>query len=117
MPRDDPALQVAERVIADPADGRTLADWGRVVGAGERTLVRYFAQQTGLTFTTWRTQVRMRAALGHLERGASTSATAGLVGYRDVGAFIDAFRRATGATPGSFRRRCATQPSDASGVS
>lgn len=47
----------------------------------------------------------MRAALAHLERGASTSSAAGLVGYRDVGAFIEAFRRATGSTPGSFKRR------------
>lgn len=107
MPTDDRAIAVAERVIADPADGRTLAEWGRVVGAGERTLVRYFAEQTGLTFSAWRTHVRMRAASAHLERGGTTTAAAALVGYRDVGAFIDAFRRTMGCTPGSFKRRCA----------
>jgi quercetin dioxygenase-like cupin family protein len=32
--------KVAEKLRVNPADQRTLADWGRVVGASERTLAR-----------------------------------------------------------------------------
>ena len=35
---------------ADPGDGRTLAEWGREVGASARTLARAFAADTGLPF-------------------------------------------------------------------
>lgn len=105
MPRDDRALAVARALLADPADGRSLTDWGRVVGASERTLVRFFSGETGLSFSAWRSRVRIRAALRHLDAGATTAATASGVGYRNVGAFIDAFHRATGVTPGAYRTR------------
>ena len=31
-PDDEPAAQVATALLADPADGRTLAEWGRTSG-------------------------------------------------------------------------------------
>ena len=46
-PADDPARLVADQLAADPADGRTLAQWGREVGASERTLARAFLAGTG----------------------------------------------------------------------
>lgn len=103
MPFDGRALAVARALLADPADGRALSAWGREVGASERTLVRFFSTETGLSFSAWRSRVRLRAALGHLDAGATTSSAAARVGYRNVGAFIDAFQRVTGITPGAYR--------------
>jgi hypothetical protein len=40
LPAEDRARQVAQALTGDPADGRTLAQWGRQVGASERTLAR-----------------------------------------------------------------------------
>lgn len=105
MPVDRRARAVAQALIVDPADGRTLAEWGSAVGASERTLIRLFAEQTGLTFTAWRTQLRLGVALELLDDDCDTSSTARRVGYANVGAFIDMFRRSTGATPGQYRRR------------
>ncbi len=55
MPADDRAREVADAIAADPADGRTLAEWGREVGASERTLARAFLADTGVSFGRWRT--------------------------------------------------------------
>jgi AraC-like DNA-binding protein len=102
MPRDPHALAVARALVTHPADDRGLEDWGRHVGASRRTLVRIFAAETGLTFSRWRTQVRVSAATDHLVEGRSVRETAHLVGYDDPGAFIEAFHRVLGTTPGAY---------------
>src|SRR6266704_558428 len=61
MPADERARQVAEALAADPADGRTLAAWGREVGASARTLARAFTAGTGLPFGRWRVLLRLQA--------------------------------------------------------
>ncbi|WP_438453420.1 helix-turn-helix transcriptional regulator, partial [Streptomyces asiaticus] len=71
--------------------------------SGVRTLSRLFLAETGLTFSQWRTRVRVRAAVGHLATGASVKTTARAVGYRKPSAFIAAFQRVTGQTPGTYR--------------
>jgi len=40
LPDDDRARQVALALLDDPADKRTLPEWGREVGASARTLAR-----------------------------------------------------------------------------
>lgn len=102
LPTDDRALAVAERLRADPADTRTLAEWGRVVGAGERTLMRAFVAGTGLTFHQWRTRARILAALPRLAEGISVAAVAPAVGYATASAFGSAFRRVLGTTPTAY---------------
>ncbi|MER7769071.1 helix-turn-helix transcriptional regulator [Kitasatospora sp. NPDC096140] len=104
MPVDPRALDVARALVADPADPRTLAQWGHHVGAGARTLARAFAADTGITFARWRTAVRLRAALGHLAHGEPVGRVAGRVGYATPSAFVAAFVRETGLTPGSYFR-------------
>lgn len=102
MPRDQRVRAVAERLLADPADPRELTDWADEVHAGARTLSRLFPAETGLTFAAWRTRVRIRAAVRLLGQGTSVNATARAVGYRTPSAFVSAFRRVTGYTPGSY---------------
>jgi len=104
MPTDDRALDVARGLLADPADGRSLAEWGRAVGASGRTLTRAFLAGTGIPFGRWRTAVRLRAALPHLASGEPISVVADRVGYRTPSAFVAAFRRETGLTPGAYFR-------------
>ena len=68
-PSDERARDVAEALLADPADPRTLHDWGHAVGASSRTLARAFLSDTGLSFGRWRTLVSP-AGLAALPRGA-----------------------------------------------
>lgn len=102
MPRDPRAVQLARAVIADPADGRDFATWARHVGASTRTLARVFARETGLSFTRWRAQVRLRAALIHLAGGAPVAVVARRVGYHTPSAFVAVFRQTLGVTPSHY---------------
>jgi AraC-like DNA-binding protein len=102
MPRDPRCRAIAERILAEPATAWELADWAAEVGAGTRTLARLFRAQTSMSFGRWRTQVRMRAAIGQLAVGRPVSVVARQVGYSTTSSFVAAFRRATGRTPGTY---------------
>ncbi|MGH7639620.1 MAG: AraC family transcriptional regulator [Candidatus Dormibacteria bacterium] len=104
MPPDPRARRVAEGLVADPSDQRRLAAWGRSAGASERTLARAFLTGTGLPFARWRRLVRIQASLPHLAHGRTVAAAAALVGYETPSAFVAAFRRETGLTPGAYFR-------------
>jgi len=96
---------IAGALRDDPADQRTLADWGREVGASERTLARAFVAQTRMPFGQWRTLLRLQAALPLLARGEPVARVAHRVGYQTPSAFVAAFRRETGLTPATYFAR------------
>ncbi|MCQ4041024.1 AraC family transcriptional regulator [Streptantibioticus rubrisoli] len=104
MPKDSRALAVARALVADPSDPRNLDQWGRHVGASARTLARAFVADTGIPFARWRTAVRLRAALTRLSEGEPVVTVARRVGYATPSAFVAAFVRETGITPGSYFR-------------
>jgi AraC-like DNA-binding protein/quercetin dioxygenase-like cupin family protein len=104
LPAGEPARQVATGLRRDPADKRTLADWGHVVGASERTLARAFVAGAGVTFGRWRTLLRLQAALPMLAAGEVTGRVAVRVGYDTPSAFTAAFRRQFGVTPAEYFR-------------
>ncbi|MCC5477895.1 AraC family transcriptional regulator [Streptomyces barringtoniae] len=89
---------------ADPADGRTLAELGREVGASDRTLSRLFRGDLGMSFPQWRTQLRLHHALILLAERTPVTTVAHRCGWSSASAFIDVFRRTFGHTPG-FRPR------------
>jgi len=106
---DDPIAGTVARTLSDnPADQRTLAEWGRAVGASERTLARAFVTTTGLPFGRWRTLLRLQSALPLLANGEVVSRIAARVGYETPSAFVAAFRRETGTTPAAYFGRAAT---------
>lgn len=101
-PRDPRAARVAAIVQADPGDARPLRALCRGQGASVRTIQRLFPLDTGLTFDAWRAQVRLLHACGLLAEGRRVGDVASACGYRGASAFVAAFRRATGVTPGKF---------------
>jgi AraC-like DNA-binding protein/quercetin dioxygenase-like cupin family protein len=104
LPTEERALQVARALTDEPADRRTLAEWGRQVGASERTLARGFVAGTGLAFGRWRALLRLQAALPALAAGDPVGNVARHVGYESSSAFVAAFRRETGVTPTAYFR-------------
>jgi AraC-like DNA-binding protein len=102
LPPEGPARQVADALAQDPADHRTLDDWGRQVGASGRTLARAFGTGTGVTFGRWRGLLRLQAALPALAAGEPVGNVARRVGYETTSAFVAAFRRETGTTPAAY---------------
>ncbi|WP_283742527.1 AraC family transcriptional regulator [Streptomyces iconiensis] len=101
-PTDPRARLVADSLHADPADGRALAGWASLAGASARTLARLFTAETGIGFGRWRERLRVQEAMPHLACGRSVESTAHRVGYASTSAFIAAFRRTVGLTPGQF---------------
>ncbi len=65
----------------------------------ERSLIRKFNAETGMTFRQWRRQARLLEALERLAAGDSVTAVAFAVGYDSISAFIVAFREVFGETP------------------
>ena len=102
QPSDPRAQAVADALRANPADPRALSQWGREVGASARTLSRAFLTDTGIGFERWRTLVRLNAALPMLAAGATIATAARRVGYQTPSAFVAAFRRELGITPGAY---------------
>jgi AraC family transcriptional activator of mtrCDE len=103
----DPRLRaVTDAVLDDPGHDWTLAELARIAAMSRATFARHFSQETGMTFGTFLTRVRMMAAADMLsDTDLPVSAVASSVGYQSVSAFGRVFRAATSASPAVFRRR------------
>ncbi|QJY47293.1 helix-turn-helix domain-containing protein [Pseudonocardia broussonetiae] len=104
MPDDPRARVVAVHLVAAPADPRTLEDWAAQLSTSVSTLRRAFVAGTGMTFTDWRTQVRLRAALPMLADGLPVASAGRRAGFSSRAGFVDAFRRHFGRSPGAYAR-------------
>lgn len=102
LPRDMRTRRICEVLLAQPADGRNLKTWGRLVGASPRTLARLFVRETGMTFSTWVRHMRLSLALDRLMRGDSVTTVALDLGYASPSAFCAMFRRTLGSSPGRY---------------
>ncbi|NDK91737.1 AraC family transcriptional regulator [Gordonia desulfuricans] len=104
-PVDERLRQACAIVTDDLTQSHSLAQLGRRVAAGERTLSRLFRDDLGLTYPQWRTQVRLHRALILLADDVAVTDVAHLCGWATPSAFIDTYRRTLGHTPGARRGR------------
>lgn len=102
LPGDERIAPVIEALLADPADGRGLAEWSRELGCSERTITRVFRTATGLSFVQWRRVMRVQSAVSLLLAGWPVHEASEQVGYAQASTFIEAFREVMGETPGAF---------------
>ncbi|WP_320778128.1 AraC family transcriptional regulator [Streptomyces sp. CRN 30] len=102
LPGDARIDRVAEALLDDPADGRSLEEWARWLGISDRTVTRAFRHATGLSFAQWRQALRVHRALALLAEGLDVTTVSETLGYAQPSTFIAAFRRITGTTPGAF---------------
>jgi AraC-like DNA-binding protein len=101
-PRDPRARRVAAAIRRAPDDPRPQAELARWAGASTRTLSRLFLGETGMSLGVWRQQARMLAALERLAAGDPVTSVALQVGYESPSAFVAAFRRSLGTSPGRY---------------
>lgn len=99
LPTDARLQRLCAELLADPSDRRTLDAWSEVAGASTRTLARLFESDLGMSFNSWRQQVRFHNALEALSRGESISRIARQHGYQSASAFSSAFRKVMGTPP------------------
>ena len=104
IPRQERLARVADALLDDVADDRTLDAWAQVAGMARRTFMRAFLAQVGMSFGRWRQQARLFAALEMLAQKKSVTEVAIAVGYDSVSAFIEMFRTMLGATPQKYFR-------------
>jgi AraC-like DNA-binding protein len=102
LPVDSRGRQVALALRAHPDDRRDIESWGALASTSGRTIARIFRSETGLTFGEWRTATRVQAALLLLAEGQSVTRVGMDVGYETPSAFVAAFRKHTGTTPGAY---------------
>jgi AraC-like DNA-binding protein len=103
LPSDRRALALAEQLQDEPSNSASLGDLARRAGASLRTLQRLFPAETGLTLEAWRQKARLIWSITRLSAGASVSTAAFDAGYDSPSAFIAAFKRQFGVTPGRFQ--------------
>lgn len=97
-----PAAQVADALLGDLRDQRTLSQWAGAVERTPRQLNAGFRADTGMTFLQWRTTVRLQTARRLLAAGATPSESAHAVGYRHLSQFSRDFAVGYGVTPREF---------------
>jgi len=104
LPHDSRLKKVTDSLIDDPAQHRSLAEWGRQVGATERTLARLFRKATGLRYTEWHNRLLLAVAWQGLAEGASNEQLSVMLGLSSGDSFGHWFRRVAGKCPGEIRR-------------
>jgi AraC-like DNA-binding protein len=104
MPVDPRARRAAERMRESPYGDAARETLGRTAHASARTLERLFRAETGLSLGAWRQRARLMLAMSRLADGATVTAAGAAAGYASTSAFVAAFRRMTGETPGRYFR-------------
>ena len=93
------ATVVARALLHDPADRTELREWAARLHVSLKTLQRDFLREYGTSYRRWRTELRLRASRALLET-EPVAEVARRVGYATSSAFIAAFAREYGYTPG-----------------
>lgn len=109
----DVAISLAEEWIhahcREPVRFEALA---QRLGMSSRNFIRRFKAATGLKPVEYLQKLRIRAARHYLEAGDARIEEIGdLVGYDDAAFFRRLFKRETGLTPSSYRKRFASASS------
>ncbi|MEN8411949.1 helix-turn-helix transcriptional regulator (plasmid) [Acinetobacter soli] len=103
---DEPHINLLTKLISDhPDDRRTLSEWASTLAVSERTLMRIFRKETGLSFRQWRQQLHLIIAIRQLSEGNSVQRVANNLGYDSVNAFITMFKKLVGMPPTKYFSR------------
>jgi AraC-like DNA-binding protein len=104
--RDPIVGRALARLHAEPSRAWTLHELAHDVGASRSVLAERFTAFVGHPPMLYLTRWRVQLAASRLAAGeAPVSAVANAVGYESEGAFCRAFKKVTGVTPASWRRR------------
>lgn len=104
QPRDPRLRALCRKAQARPHAAIGLGEASLKAGVSEKTLSRLFLRETGMTFRTWRQRMRLVSALPALERGERVTDVALACGYESLSAFIAAFGKLFGLSPGELGR-------------
>ncbi|KEQ18369.1 AraC family transcriptional regulator [Endozoicomonas numazuensis] len=101
-PGDKRLRIIVEDYLLNPACHKELSLYAEQCGASVKTLTRLFKKETGMTFQAWKQRLRVIHAIRFLGTGKSVSQTGQLLGFSSDSAFVQFFRKQSGATPGKY---------------
>jgi transcriptional regulator GlxA family with amidase domain len=99
MPADARLRKLCDRVLADLSATTSIARRGDEVGLSERSVIRLFPRETGLSFGRWQQQARLLRAFALFDSGMGVTQVAMELGYSSGAAFTKMFRRLLGTAP------------------
>ena len=85
--------------VEAPSPTAKIDDWARQLAMSRRTFTRFFRQEMGVSFVTWRQQACLFACLPRLAAGEPVTRVALDAGYESVPAFTTMFKRMLGTSP------------------
>lgn len=94
--------RIAAALEADPTDTPRIRDLAAGLGVSGRTIERAFAADASMTIGEWRQRSRVCRAIELLAGGAAVKDVALEVGYETPSAFVTAFKKYVGTTPGKL---------------
>jgi AraC-like DNA-binding protein len=96
------ARRVAAALAADPADTPRATVLATELGVSTRTLERAFTADAKMTLGEWRQRSRIARAIALLAGGSAVKDVALEVGFATPSAFVTAFKKYVGITPGKI---------------
>ncbi|WP_019959537.1 AraC family transcriptional regulator [Vitreoscilla stercoraria] len=103
LPRDGKLKSACESILNKLYYPWQLADLANIMSVNERTITRYFRQETGLSFQEWLRRQRLLTGLSYLIKKHSITETALKVGYDNPSAFATMFKSYMGCTPSEYQ--------------
>ena len=103
MPGDPRLARLCDHVLADLSSTTPIAERATQVGLSERSVIRLFPRETGMSFGRWLQQARLLRAFALFDEGASVTRVALDLGYATPAAFTKMFRRLLGVSPRELR--------------
>ena len=94
------ARRVAAALADDPTDTPRIPDLAAALQVSGRTIERVFLADASMSIGEWRQRSRICRAIGLLAEGMAVKEVALETGYATPTAFITAFKKYAGTTPG-----------------
>jgi len=93
---------VINELIKYPGDPNGIEYFAKIACTSPRNLSRLFIKELGLSFSSWRKQLKLVTAVELLNKGLSVSEISFELGYNSPSAFVEMFRKAFGVPPGKY---------------
>lgn len=102
LPKDRRIYRACSHMVTHPSADFSIDDAARIAGVSRKTFTRIFRMNLGVSFTQWRRQICMLAALGRLRQAEPITRIALDLGYSSPSAFTVSFRNTFGVSPTTF---------------
>ena len=99
LPKDRRLARLCNFLLDTLDETDSIGRLGARVGLSERSIIRLFPLETGLTLHRWRQQARLMRAFALAEQGKTISSIAADLGYSSPSAFAKMFRKIFGRAP------------------